>query len=645
MRRALRQLPHRVRHLPASHWVRLTAAAAAAVLGWLTTGPWHGLGLAVVCAVVLWPVRRVREWFKKHDDLAAWLMVATFVVYVGGAYLGRLQLATGYQPNDAERDFFTRYAQHWWLAHARGRYVLWASDQDRAIRAAGVLIGAYMGAALLRRVVAPDQPGDKRGAWHEPAVLTAALVNAGVLTKPKDGLMPRVQYMGRVRSDEYGTRVQLRLPQAKTLSDVQQRRGALASSLRVPLDRLIVSTEPDQAADVVQLWVGAPRPAIGSGERAPVATAASCDWGKGARLGRTPLGVPVLARTNDTHTLIVGAPDSGKTATARAMLAHAILDPSVKLWAANGKQEAADWEALAPLCEVFAGYVDETMPRLVQRMLAEFLAHAQAISRGSRKNGRAKPNAVLLIEEWGAIRNHCANTLSASEMQKLDNDLTTIVNTTRSAGCMVVLITQKPTSDSFPTKQKAGVVQRIVMPMGDESDARLGLGQSTRLPFPTRRGQCLIRNGNLGPTECLVDYLSDEDWEAVCARGAALRGIDLAAWYAGRDDAPEGMDATLFDEDQPAPTREPEEPAGPVVPPVLAAIVAMLEEADQGVLTPAQVYAALPEELRPWPRPEEMGKALRKLHGLGSEPVNKKRVYQLADARAAVSRATESAVV
>jgi len=467
-------------------------------------------------------------------------------------------------------------------------------------------------------------PDDGDQAWWSHRRLVGALITAGVLRPPKAGeAPPMLSYRGPVRRDQHGATVTVALPGGRTAADVQRARPALAAALGIPLRLLEVTASDDDPASVVRLWVGsgaAQLPAV-----PPLATAERTRWAEPVRLGVDARGRPVHLATTGTHTALVGASGSGKTTAARLLAAHGLLDPDCAVYVVDGKGDAADWSDAAAACAGFVGTIDDDTPPRVAAIFAEVLAIARERAAASSGRGRRPwPGVLLLVEEWSAVRSHAATVLDRAGLEKLDRGMATLLATARSSGVHVVLLAQRLTADNLPTAQRANVAQRVVLRCLSPEDYTAALGCPPTGATPGRKGQALVLSEDVAQALVTVDYLTDGQWQAVCARASALRP-------ARQGPTPQPASATP----EHAPHAPPALPVEPPTPrdPLVTAVVDLLRDGDPRGSSATELLGRLPELLRP-ASAAKLGKLLRD-HAIAGAPIEaghagSARVWRLA---------------
>jgi hypothetical protein len=563
-------------------------------------------------------------WWARHDVAGALILLAVVTAAMTALALQSLAWVRGYTVHLTGNPVVD-YGHRWWAAKTGGRRLAWQVDANRGYVGAGMCLVAGIGGAALRGPDADDGAAPSRPwfAWlrrkPSPAAglgaekITAALTAVGAITAGKDGTPPRITLKGKPQRNAYGESWRFSMPRGATYGEVAKRATELASHLEVPAQRLQVTHSDRDAPNVVTLWVGGELPRIGSGRTAAVARIERTRWGVDpVVVGRTVTGENVAYKVDSIHSALMGATRQGKTVLGRNVLAYGILDPVVPIWAVSGKGERADWDGMARCCRLYIGTVDERMPELFDEMLRQVEAYRAAKAEASLREGRAVPGAILLIEELAKLRAHCKTVLGKEGLEHIDAQVATLLAAASSAGIHIILIAQRPTVTNIPSDQSANVGQRVVFKTTKPSEVTLALGGKPEVPAPTRKGQCIILDDEHGERFVLVDYLTDDQWLGICARGEALRGVD--------DDVIEDDGAPVEDDE-------------PDVDPLLALVVTALEVAEGEALTPVQLFEALPEADRPTTA-MVLGKRLA-ARGLKSEMVDKRRVYTFQAAREA----------
>jgi DNA segregation ATPase FtsK/SpoIIIE-like protein len=234
-------------------------------------------------------------------------------------------------------------------------------------------------------------------------------------------------------------------------------------------------------------------------------------------------------------------------------------------------------------------------------MIEEFKELLAAVrERNLRSKTEPNPAGVLLIlEEYQDIR----AAGDKEQRAELDNLLGRIVRMGRAVKFHILISTQRPSVDDVPSGVRNLLDQRGILMTRNGQDASLVLGHSPTLPLPTRRGDAIVALPGRDAA-VTVDYLSDEDWEALCKRAAKLRKQKPAA-----------------EPEPPTIEQEQRQPADPL----LAAVLPLLPA------SATELLAALPAE--PWvpASAPALGLALKKYPELVSEKGHQGREWRISD--------------
>lgn len=437
---------------------------------------------------------------------------------------------------------------------------------------------------------------ERKPGWWSHRILVGALVDAGVLRKPREGERPpNVSYRGRPVHGEHGSSVVIGLPDGRTLSDVLARRESLAASLRVPVARLEVAQQPDDPGNVVRIFVGHGNTATTA---ATVTSAPHSRWAEPIRIGRTGRGEPVTLSLFEHNTLLAGRPGSGKTSLARIVLSHYLLDPTTAVYALDGKGSVSDYGAARPLCARFVSGTEDNAAEDTLEMMTTVLGIVR--TRNGATHGTQHPGLLLLLEEFQDVR----AAATRQQRDQLDNMLGRVIRMGRAIGVHVLISTQRPSVDDLPAGVRNLMSQRVALALRNSQDAALVLGSTPQFALPSQRGEAIYTDG--GALQPLVlDRLTDDAWRSLCARAAAIRPALPAP-------VPQEPTAT---------TAEPQQAPEPVsvapVDPLVAAAVGVLSDADPTGVTASELHARLPEWTRAvCPDARALGVALGRSDGL-----------------------------
>lgn len=170
-------------------------------------------------------------------------------------------------------------------------------------------------------------------------------------------------------------------------------------------------------------------------------------WGVAVR--GNPVSICLLERT----ILLGGIPGSGKTSGADSILLYAALDPRVSLWLSDAKNGTGiqHYEKLADeyLAGPHAGKFIELLEKLVEEMRSRFdfltsIGEEKVTPRLAEEHPQLRP---LLF--------HCDEILhyviEKEFKTKVDDLLIKLITQARGAGIIIVIATQKPSSDVINT--------------------------------------------------------------------------------------------------------------------------------------------------------------------------------------------------
>lgn len=254
-----------------------------------------------------------------------------------------------------------------------------------------------------------------------------------------------------------------------------------------------------------------------------------------------PMGVNLRGQRIDVSWversgLFGGEPGSGKSGAANDLLLAAALDPTVRMYLADGKAGAD----ITPFEQIATMYDTDGDP---DRLL-EILQHiwnveiperrALAKEHGSRKLTEAMAavdprvcQAVLLVDEWSSY-GAAAERKTREEMERL---LRLIVQQGRALGIITLAATQKPDSDSVPTGIRDILSIRWAMRCmtPEASDTILGKGyaangHNAQRILKSQRGVGIFMSGEAAEPELSrSDYYDDDEVALLLERAYALR--------------------------------------------------------------------------------------------------------------------------
>lgn len=234
--------------------------------------------------------------------------------------------------------------------------------------------------------------------------------------------------------------------------------------------------------------------------------------------------------------LFGGEPGSGKSGAANDLLLAAALDPTVRMYLADGKA-GADITPFEPIATMYDTDGDpECLLEILQHIWNEEIPERRALAKehGSRKltedMAAVDPRvcqAVLLVDEWSSY-GAAAERKTREEMERL---LRLIVQQGRALGIITLAATQKPDSDSVPTGIRDILSIRWAMRCmtPEASDTILGKGyaangHNAQRILKSQRGVGIFMSGEAAEPELSrSDYYDDDEVALLLDRAYALR--------------------------------------------------------------------------------------------------------------------------
>lgn len=346
--------------------------------------------------------------------------------------------------------------------------------------------------------------------------------------------------------------------------DIVTVRERLAGSFATPLDQFHVKVGRHAAEFVV--WQTDRDPFGGLIPAHPLVGAKSWDVWQPAPWGLNYMRQPVLIGLVFTSVLIGARPRQGKSFSARSALVGPILDPHVRFACFNGKG-GPTWDALKPMCDeyVSGGDVDEiqAVAAALKDLLVEMRARHKRIPGSkltpalSRDPAVDAPIKIVVVDE--------AQIYVGDEKhgKAITEDLVTLAKVGPSAGMSLVIITQNPHSEGFPTQLKSVMGARMALPVMTFHDSNVILGPDmSKLGYDAstirHKGVGYFRpdedaNGQpdspdrvqLIRTFAIGAEQGEDDWVAVCDWGRELRREMKAQVIALREPEPASDDEQL----------------------------------------------------------------------------------------------------
>ena len=459
------------------------------------------------------------------------------------------------------------------------------------------LVGAIVGFLILEFLATPAAGSPMSKAWWSHERMAGALLSAKILTSPGrdmegNELLPTLHFRGRPTPLENGgIEVTYDLPEGATWQSAVGKHEALASAMRLPVQRLHLGHDEDDPECALTVTV---LPTM-SRTMTPVEWPETTIWPEGVVIGPDRLAQPVTMRTVGAHALIVGMTGSGKTCLGRYGSSFALLDPEAYVVIIDGKDDLDDWRPLQPLAEAFIGGATHDTAKEVSKLLARL----DALSDARGELGRGQRPVLVIIDEWMRIRS-AAKRHDAGLAKQLDAQLIELAATCRSRNISLWLFAQRGTEGFIPPDLKANMTLRIVGQTYETAEARYVLDKTPEW-LPGQFGQFLFGSDRTNVQLALVPKFDDDDFKAVVKQATKLRREYPLPPLFPADLPPAEVDTSVqVITTAPAATFE-------------QAVVGILRE---GPLLPKELYAELPDRLRP-ASVIAMGKLLRKMQDSG----------------------------
>jgi S-DNA-T family DNA segregation ATPase FtsK/SpoIIIE len=327
----------------------------------------------------------------------------------------------------------------------------------------------------------------------------------------------------KARRTSVGATALVHLPAGCAPSEVVACAEHLASTLRVREVRL----ERDRKdASTLLLTVATKDPFEREPLPPPWAAASHVDLFEALPIGVDELGREVEVTLAGHNVLAGGAPGSGKSNLLQLFGAATALDPGATLYTLDPKVvELSRWRRVAKgsagpqVAEAVAVLQDVT-----EEMGRRYgYLEAQGSRQLSREDGFGL--VVVLVDEAMAYFSD-PDKKAAAEFSSL---LRALVALGRAAGVVVVLATQKPSTDVVASSLRDNISVRVAFRMAtrEASDTVLGSGWSAKGVSasdidPMTPGACYLLAEGTTPKKARCYYLSDEDLDAIIRRAEAL---------------------------------------------------------------------------------------------------------------------------
>lgn len=368
---------------------------------------------------------------------------------------------------------------------------------------------------------------------------------------------PALRFTAEIHRDGPGWRAEGDLPDGVEATEIIEKRGKLAASMRRPLGCVWPEGVPEENPGRLVLWIGdedmnkAKQPAW------PFLKSGSVDLFKPAQIGTDQRGKPVNITLMFASMIIGAIPRMGKTFALRLLLLLAALDVRAELHGFDLKG-TGDLSALERVFHAYrAGEEDED----IEYILNDFRALKQELRRrakvirslpkdvcpenkvtpdlASNKSLRLHP-IVIGVDECQVLFEHKEH---GDELEAICTDL---VKRGPALGIVLILATQRPDSKSLPTGISANAILRLCLKVMGQIENDMVLGTSSykagiRATTFTRsdRGIYYLAGEGDDPKITRGHYVDSPGAEAIAARARAMR--ELAGTLSGYclDEEPE----------------------------------------------------------------------------------------------------------
>ena len=362
----------------------------------------------------------------------------------------------------------------------------------------------------------------------------------------------KIKFPVEIHRDGPGQLARTNLPPGVEAIAVCEKREALSSALRLPVDQVWLTVGPDHAGQV-DIWVGY-QPAskmkpptwslLADGARTSVFEPAVF----GADQRQRPVSTILFAR----NWLIGGVPGSGKSYFARALALAASLDPTVEFKIAEfkGTADFGDFDEAGLCSDYYCGVDDEALDggaSIIAWGLAEAERRGKRI-RAFREKGRAPEGKVTpeLAAERGSGLHPVVILIDEAHELLVDPEVATaaerLIKRGRALGLIVILATQIPDAKSVPPIITRCVIMRACLAVQDHiaNDMILGTGSYKRGITATAyrpeddAGWGMV-TGLKAPTAVRSQFPTPDEAKKILGRAVELRGGVIPR---SEDDAP-----------------------------------------------------------------------------------------------------------
>jgi hypothetical protein len=138
----------------------------------------------------------------------------------------------------------------------------------------------------------------------------------------------------------------------------------------------------------------------------------------------------------------------------------------------------------------------------------------EEILRRNKLGGREHPGMLVLLEEATALR----SCLEREDRNEADRLLIRIVQTCRKANVLTVIAAQRPSASLMSTDVRAQAGVNVCLQVRTKTDLEMVLGFRPEADMPMGVGRALLDVGEGEPRLICVDWLQDEQWQALASR-------------------------------------------------------------------------------------------------------------------------------
>jgi S-DNA-T family DNA segregation ATPase FtsK/SpoIIIE len=337
-------------------------------------------------------------------------------------------------------------------------------------------------------------PPDYSPPTHE--IITGALGSLGIpninaaLRVDKDGRSAGIRFISEVYQTGPGWGCMLDLPGGVTVSHILARREEFASGLRRPLSATWPSGVPQEHPGRLDLWIGFQDISKMRAPKWPLLKAASTDVFDRLPFGTDPRGRGVTVPLFEVNWLIGAAPGQGKTSAVRGLACGVALDVLADLWI-HEQAGKGDLEPLAQVCHRYcSGLDDESIAyaaeslRLLRGELDRRSTSLKSVPKEDRPEGKVTrelaARKTLKLRPLVAIFDEIQNVfLHPVYGKQAAEDAAHVIRLGRAYGVILVLSTQRPTTECLPAAVSGNVTARFCLQVPGQVENDLILGTSS----------------------------------------------------------------------------------------------------------------------------------------------------------------------